>query len=164
MFDSLTCRWPKNGSSVMTNQPLNECYETTLKSIDVKRDCASAQSYLSGAEIFVGNTSRTKACYIWTEHYCLSVFMLLPSIMVTLYALWTTGETDAIPTEVRRCQYIPSWRYRRRNRRGSNSYNFVWRKAEKSFEILCRQNAQQLQNQVQHQAYQRQFLSWLLNE
>jgi len=148
MFDSLTCRWPKNGSSMMTNQPLNERYETTSKSIDVQRDCASAQSYIAGTSIFVGNTSRTKAWYVWAEHYCDSFFMLLPSIMLTLYVLWTTGETDGIPTKVRRYQYIPSWRYRRRNRRCSNSYNFVWRKAARSFEILCRENAQQLQNQV----------------
>ena len=72
---------------MMTNQPLNDFYETALKSVDVKRDCASAQSYLAGASIFVGNTQRTKAWFIWAERYCLSFFMLLPSIMLMLYIL-----------------------------------------------------------------------------
>jgi len=71
----------------MTNQPLNERYETALKSIDVQRDSASAQSYIAGTSIFVGNTSRKKAWYIWAAHYCLSFFMLLPSIMLTIYVL-----------------------------------------------------------------------------
>jgi len=71
----------------MTNQPLNERYGTALKSIDGQRDCASAQSYIAGTSIFVGNTSRTKTWYIWAEHYCLSFFMLLPSIMLMLYVL-----------------------------------------------------------------------------
>ena len=38
----------------MTNQPLNERYETALKSIDVQRDCASAQSYIAGAQSLLG--------------------------------------------------------------------------------------------------------------
>jgi hypothetical protein len=71
----------------MTNQPLNERYETALKSIDVQRDCASAQSYIAGSSIFAGNTSLTKAWYIWPEHHCFSFFILLPSIMLTLYLL-----------------------------------------------------------------------------
>ena len=64
MLDRLTCRWPKIGNRMMTNQPINVRYETASKSVDVKRDCAPAQSYLAGESIFVGNTPRTKAWFI----------------------------------------------------------------------------------------------------
>ena len=71
----------------MTNHELKARYETAVQSINDQRNRASAQSYAAGASILAGNTQRAKAWGIWPERFCLSFFMLLPSIMLTLYVL-----------------------------------------------------------------------------
>ena len=76
-----------NGRNIMTNHELKARYETALRSINDQRNRASAQSYAAGASILAGNTRRTKAWATWAERFCLSFFMLLPSIMLTLYVL-----------------------------------------------------------------------------
>jgi len=76
-----------NGRNIMTKHELKARYETALRSINDQRKRASAQSYAAGASILAGNTRRTKAWATWAERFCLSFFMLLPSIMLTLYVL-----------------------------------------------------------------------------
>jgi hypothetical protein len=87
MFGDLANGRPTNGRNIMTNHELKARYETALQSINDKRNRASAQSYAAGASMLAGNTPRTKAWAIWAERFCLSFFMLLPSIMLTLYVL-----------------------------------------------------------------------------
>lgn len=71
----------------MTNHELKARYETAVQSINEQRNRASAQSYAAGASILAGDTPRTKAWAIWAERFCLSFFMLLPSIMLIIYVL-----------------------------------------------------------------------------
>jgi hypothetical protein len=87
MFGDLTRVQLTNGRNIMTNHELKARYETALRSINNQRNRASAQSYAAGATILAGNTRRTKAWATWAERFCLSFFMLLSSIMLTLYVL-----------------------------------------------------------------------------
>jgi len=78
---------PTSGRNIMTNHELKARYETAMQSINDQRNRASAQSYAAGASILAGDTTRTKAWAIWAERFCISFFMLLPSIMLTVYVL-----------------------------------------------------------------------------
>jgi len=78
---------PTNGRNIMTNHELKARYETAVQSIKNQRNRASAHSYAAGASILAGDTPRTKAYAIWAERFCISFFMLLPSIMLIIYVL-----------------------------------------------------------------------------
>ena len=83
----LAHKQPTIGRNIMTNHELKARYETAEQSINDQRNRASAQSYAAGASILAGDTPRTKAWAIWPERFCISFFMLLPSIMLTIYVL-----------------------------------------------------------------------------
>ena len=71
----------------MTNHELKARYEAAVQSINNQSNHASAQSYAAGASILAGDTPSVKAWAIWAERFCLSFFMLLPSIMLIIYVL-----------------------------------------------------------------------------
>ena len=71
----------------MTNHELKARYETAVQNINNQRNRASAPSYAAGASILASDTPSVKAWAIWAERFCISFFMLLPSIMLTIYVL-----------------------------------------------------------------------------
>ena len=71
----------------MTNHELKARYETAVQNINNQRNRASAPSYAVGASILAGDTPSVTAWAIWAERFCISFFMLLPSIMLTIYVL-----------------------------------------------------------------------------
>ena len=87
MIVGLAREEPTNGRNIMTNHELKARYEIAVQSINDQRNRASAQSYAAGGSILAGDTPLAKAWAIWAERFCISLFMLLPSIMLTIYVL-----------------------------------------------------------------------------